>query len=184
MKIIVIVGLPGAGKDTAAGFLREKGIPFLTFSSVIKDEIKQRGIMDSLENEEVVAKDLRKKFGRDIVAKRIAEKISNLKKDYVCLVGPRNIEELEYLKDFGEIILLVIEADKKIRFERMKRRGDSRDPKTFEEFEWRENKNLELGIDKVLKTKKYPKYVIQNNGTPEELKKHVEKIIRMILKPR
>jgi len=180
MKIIIVVGLPGAGKDTAAEFIKNEGIHYFAFSDVIKDEIRSRGMKDTLKNEEDIAKELRKSYGRDIIAQRTSEKIKNLQEDVTCLGGPRNIEELEYMKGFGEVILLVVEADERTRYERVKARGESRDPKTFEEFLWRQNKNYELGIGKVLKTKDFPKYVISNNGTPDELKAQVIKFLKTI----
>lgn len=180
-KIIVIIGLPGSGKDTIAGFLKEKGIPSYGLGDVVREEVRKRGLPITKENQEDVASDLRKKHGKDIVVRLLEEDIKKDPSETICVNGPRTIDELPHLETHGKIILIEVTASEKKRFERCRDRGNEWDPKTVEDLRHRDERNIkELGLDKVLATDKYPKYKIDNNGSLQELKEQVEEVLQQI----
>jgi len=174
MKIICLTGTPGAGKGEISKILKEKNIPVIVMSDVPREEVRKRGLEMNIKNLDTVALDLRKKFGRDVVAKRVAEKLKEIKSDIVCVDGFRNVEELDIIKAVGDIKIITVDAPRDVRFERLVKRGHDRDPKNIEEFEWREQKQKEIGLDKVLTMGDYR---IENNDSLDELKIKVERLL-------
>jgi dephospho-CoA kinase len=181
-KIIIITGLPGAGKTLVSGILQELGLPAYKFSDALRKEIKRMGLEDTVRNEELVAEELREKYGQDVLAQRAADEIKDFRGDTIILDGARSIEEIQFLNDFGEVIILLVEADEKTRFARIRKRNSERDAKNIEDFKWREERNLRvLGLDKILATTDYPKYTIPNNGSIEDLKKRVRSFCKKFM---
>ena len=177
MKIICLVGMPGTGKGEVGKILEQEKIPIVVMSSVVREEVKKRNLALNIKNLDNVAVDLRKKFGKDVVAKRVAEKVKKIKSDLVCVDGVPNIEEIYLLKNAGDVVIVSVNAPEKTRFERLTKRGESRDPKNFEEFKWREQKQINFGIGKVIESADYE---IVNNGSVENLRKKVMKILAYI----
>ena len=182
MKIIVVTGLPGSGKSEVCNTLSSR-IPVVKIGKAIKDEVKKRGMRLTIETSEMMARKLREELGLDAPVKLIKDKLEEFskKEDLIVVDGLRNIEEVDYLKQFGEIIILVAEAPKEIRLKRLLGRGDERDPSNDEQFKQRERGELERGLDKLMKTDKYPRHVIENKGTIKELKEKVEKLFNKII---
>ncbi|NCB45169.1 MAG: hypothetical protein EOM59_21480 [Clostridia bacterium] len=80
------------------------------------------------------------------------------------------------LKNLPNFFILAVDADSKLRYERMKARneneGDS--SKTYEDFLKDENAEADRQIPGVIKT---ADFLIENNGTLEELHRQIDKII-------
>lgn len=128
--IIGIAGTIGSGKDEIAKFLSSYfNLPIVRLSDIIKIFLPGKNFdrkkLQDLGNE------LRKNFGNDILV-RIA---TFFYKDNVIIDGLRNVGEIEYLrKNFKNFLLIGVDADLQIRFERIKERAREDDPKTLEEF--------------------------------------------------
>jgi len=83
------------------------------------------------------------------------------------------------LKNIGGI-LLAIDADQKLRYQRILLRGSSKDMVTFEEFadqEKREKESDDPNKQNLLACKKAADYLIKNNGSMEELHREIEKLL-------
>ena len=172
--LLVVLGLPGCGKDTVALILKERGIPVYGLGDVVRNEVRNRDLPITKEIQEAVAKEMRVKHGKDIFARLLGEELEKERARVICVNGPRTLDELQYLERHGRIVTLEVLADEQKRFERCKRRGNRWDPKTIADLRTREKSNLEqLGLAGLLKTDKYPRYVIDNNGTKAELKEKV-----------
>lgn len=179
--ILVVVGLPGSGKSEVSDYIRSKGIPMFRTGDVIREEVVNRGMELTIKNQEAISKKLREEEGMDAPARRTGEKIKAADSGLICVEGPRDMHEISYLAGLGRLVLLVVDAPDELRFERLKNRGGSRDPKTREEFEWRDRSERERGQGEVLATEKYPKHVIENTGSREELRRKVDKVLKKLL---
>ena len=122
---------------------------------------------------------MREKFGNGILAKRINEKISQLKKqgkkDFV-VDSIRNTGEIKELRKNKDFTLVAVHTDAKIRFQRLLRRGRVGDAQTFEEFlehEKKENNDKGSGqqLDKCIEM---ADKVINSNGTVEEANNDID----------
>jgi dephospho-CoA kinase len=185
-RIIIVVGSIGSGKSEASGYIKSKGIPMFRTGDVIRGEVIRRGLTLNPKNSEMIARRYREEKGMDIAARMVWEQIRKLspkKYPIVCVEGPRDMYEISYLAGHADIVMLVIDAPLVLRFRRAKhRKGSHLEPKTrdandFKEFKWRDDSENERGQKDVINTKKYPRFVIDNSGTKQELHENIDDII-------
>jgi dephospho-CoA kinase len=177
-KIIVVTGLPGSGKSEVSGEIKKNRIPTFISGNIIKEEVAKRGLDLTLESEEFVARELRKQYGPDAPIKLLEHKITDSKASILCVDGPRNIQEVQLLETFGEVYLIIVESTKRLRYQRLRKRGGPRDPEGWKHFMWRDRKELERGMKSLIKTKRFRKYIIKNTGTLPKLKSQVSRILK------
>lgn len=182
-KIIIgLVGQIACGKEAAKKYIAQKyNTKDCRFSTPLRDVVKRLDIPESRENLQKISTILRAGFGEDLLAKVIALDASKLDSDIVVIDGVRRMADIKYLKDLPNFYLIKVDADPKIRYERMKSRnentGDSE--KTFEQFIADQNNEADREIPVVMD---FAKIGINNNGTLEELYSQTDKIIADILK--
>jgi dephospho-CoA kinase len=140
--IIGITGTDGAGKGTVVAYLvKEKGFTHYSARALIIEEIEKRGVAENRENMRLVANDLRRAHGNDFVVAFSLQKAEKEGKRNIVIESIRTVGEATTLKEHGGI-LLCVDADRRIRFERISRRGSSSDHVTFEEFVLLEEKEM------------------------------------------
>ena len=183
--IIGVTGALCAGSDTFGEILsKEKGFIWLAYSDILRDEARKRGIELTRKNLQDLGDEMRKKFGLGILSEKLIENME-VEKSYV--VGNiRNPGEVDVLrKKFGKNFVLVrIEASKEIRFERLMKRRREKDPETFEEFKKVEERDFgknekEFG-QKHFDVFAMADFVVQNNGSFEELKENIFEFLKKI----
>jgi len=130
-KVLVLTGLPGSGKSVASEIAKSMNIPIIIMGNVIRRETAERGLEPNSRNIGMVAMDLRKKFGDDVVLQRIWPIISEeLKHNNLVLIdGMRSIAEknaLVQLMGFEPEILAIL-ASEDIRNSRLIERKRSDD---------------------------------------------------------
>lgn len=121
--IIGVTGPFGSGKSTAAKFFESKGFSKITLSFFLEEEARKRGVkritrkvLQDLGNE------LRGKYGKGILIKKTFQYLKENKIDRAVIDGIRNFGELEELnKGSKKFILVAILANRRIRFERLKK---------------------------------------------------------------
>jgi dephospho-CoA kinase len=130
----------------------------------------------------LVANDLRNIFGPSYVADKLFERA--LISDSNCVIESlRTPGEIESLKSKGNFYLLAIDADPRIRFDRIIGRSTSTDNIDFEKFLTDEKREMESNDPNKQNLKKcieMADFVINNNGSIEDLNKEVEKILNII----
>jgi len=180
-KIIFgLVGLFACGKETTKKYLVEKyNAKDCKFSSILRDAMVRTAIPITRENLQKFSTILRVNFGEDLLAKAIANDASKLDADIVVIDGVRRPTDIEHLTKLANFFLIKIEADPKIRYERLVKRNenDGDDKKTYEQFLKDHESEADSLIPVVMETAKYS---INNNGTLEELYKQVDEIIKKI----
>ena len=130
-KVLVLTGLPGSGKSVASEIAKSMNIPIIIMGNVIRRETAERGLEPNSRNIGMVAMDLRKKFGDDVVLQRIWPIISEeLKHNNLVLIdGMRSIAEKNALVELMgfEPEILAILASEDIRNSRLIERKRSDD---------------------------------------------------------
>lgn len=180
VKIISITGMPGAGKKIVRTELEKKGIPVVVMRHVVENKMRERGIEVNNRNLRDFATELRKRHGMDIVARECVPLIQEKNSDMVILDGIRSYEEVEFLKrKYGnDFYLIAIHSSSSTRFNRLRNRGKEWDMKNWEEFEWRDEKELSWGLGKSIAK---ADFMIVNEKGLKHVKKQTMKILKVIL---
>ncbi|MDO8269386.1 MAG: dephospho-CoA kinase [Candidatus Levybacteria bacterium] len=131
-SIIGLTGAFGSGKSTAASFFESKGYRKIYLSSFLENEAINRHLRITRKNLQDLGNEMREKYGAGILMRRALESLKDEQK--IVIDGLRNIGEIEELKKEKGCVLLAIVADKKVRFERLKKLK-RREKLTWELFE-------------------------------------------------
>ncbi len=165
MLAIAFTGLARSGKDTAADFLvKEHGFRKLALSEVLAEELRKRGKQDRKMGRSLLAEELRKKHGDDVLARRVLRKALKNNWQRVVFTGIHAIAEVRFFrKNCGRLFLVAVKAGAEKRFARRSKldaqsRGMffARDRHDLREFELR----------KVIAA---ADYTIENNSTINDL---------------
>ena len=178
--ILGITGTDGAGKGVVVEYLAEKkGFIHYAARQLWVDEINRRGLEVKRENMRIVANDLRRQHGNDFLVVAYIERMQKEGVRDAIIESIRAIAEAETLKKHGGI-LLAVDADKHLRYERIVGRASESDKVTFEEFVAHEA--LEMndpdpnGMQKE-KVMQMADYTIVNNGTLDEFHTEIETVL-------
>ncbi len=175
-KLWGVMGKMGAGKDVVTDYLQELGWQEIGMGDIIREVAEERGITPARDNLDAIQNEYTEKYGRGFLSKMVIERIE--KSDYknIAVNGlrrPEDVDELE--KAYDNIFFVGVDADPKIRFERMRSRGRVGDPKTYEDFlEMDMNQEKIFRIDETFGK---ADYILHNNGSIDELKKKVDELL-------
>jgi len=178
-RIIATAGLPGAGKGLFSEVASLFGIPVFVCGDVIREETRRRGMPLTLSNTGAVMLRIREEDGPAVISKRLIPKIDAFECEAVVVEGVRNLEEIEELRrHYGNVTLIGIHASPQTRFERLARRGREDDPTTWEEFESRDRRELNVGLGKTIAL---ADEMAINEGTIDEFQSVARAIIQWVL---
>ena len=109
MKVVSIVGMPGAGKSEVARVFEENGFIRVRFGDVTDEEIARRGLELNEGNERYIRELLRKEHGMSAYARLNLPRIDTaLKRSDVVIDGLYSWEEYTFLKTYyGENLCVV-----------------------------------------------------------------------------
>jgi dephospho-CoA kinase len=179
----IILGFTGqlaCGKGTVASYMTEKyGASNYRFSTVLRDVLQRLYIPHNRANMQDLSTILRQRFGEDLLAKVMAEDVRNDQQAVIAVEGIRRMADIVHLRTIPEFKLIAIEADEKIRYQRLISRGENPDDasKTWEEFLHDHLAETELSIPEVMAT---ADFVINNNGTVDDLHQQIDSIITQL----
>lgn len=179
--IIGLVGKNGAGKGEAAKALQETGFRYYSLSDVLRDELKKRSLEITRKNLTDLANELRAQKGPGCLALMITKK---LEPDIHYVVDSiRHPAEVEMLRNQNHFYLLSIEAEPKVRFERIRLRSREQDTLSYEAFVAQEAKEAagKKPTDQQLnQTLEIADARLENNGTLEELKQRLREVMQVL----
>jgi dephospho-CoA kinase len=168
--VLVLVGMPGAGKSTLVDYLATKNIPSVYFGGITVNEVKRRGLEVNEVNEKMVREELRANEGTGVMAKRIIPEVDALfmQHDLVVADGLYSWTEYKIFKEhFGEnAVIIAVAAPRAVRHARIAKRPIR--PATEEQVtarEYAEIENIEKGgpianADYTLSNSKQPQDLI------------------------
>jgi dephospho-CoA kinase len=186
MKVVGLTGTICSGKETVKEIIKKKvNCYYVTISDIIRAEVeKKKGVLDRKILQDM-GNEMRKNYGNHILA-MLAIEYLNRDKEMIVIDGIRNPGEVDYLrKKFGNNFkLIAVDAAPEIRFERILKRGQKSDPKTWEEFvvmdERDKGKNEPEYGQQVGKCIQTADFVVMNDGTLEELENKLNEVIKNI----
>lgn len=172
MVIVGITGTLGAGKGTLVNYLiTEQGFVHYSAREFIVGEITRRGLEVNRDSMTSVANDLRAKHSPAYVIEELYRQAFKSGNNAV-IESIRTPGEIEFLKKQGNFILVAVDADPQIRYNRIILRASETDHVSFETFknnEKREFTTTDPNKQNLGKCIALADIVLNNNGTVEEL---------------
>ncbi len=184
MYIIGAVGRNGSGKDELVEYLnRRYNIPIVSIGDIAREIASDEGIKPTRENLHKISEKYFAQFGKDFFIKKAIEKIDRMDSEIIGITSIRTPVDVKVLKDhYGSNFLLIYVKveDPQIRFKRAKRRGEARDPDSFEEFLKQEKEEEELF--NISDTISEADITVDNSSRIEDFYQEIEtKIVEMRL---
>lgn len=178
--IVGITGSFGAGKGAVADYLvKNKGFHHLSARALITEEVKRRGLEVDRDTLTEVANDMRAEGGPTYIYKQLINTAKDLDGD-VVIESIRAVAEVKHTKENGGIVMGV-DAEPLLRYERAVSRGSETDHVSYEK--WRQQELAEMNTDDPTKQNVFgalelSDYMIENNGTLEELHQKVDDFLQ------
>lgn len=145
MRILLIAGMPGAGKEELLNVARSMGIPFLRMGDLVREfHARIGGDMPVGQ----FANSQREELGRNVWARRAIERMSG---DLYLVDGCRSMDEVEAYRSLSDdVVIIGIHAPRATRYERLVRRGRDDAPHDMGEFDARDRREMGWGLSDVI----------------------------------
>ncbi len=180
MIIIGITGTIGAGKGTIVDYLvKNKGFKHFSVRDYISEEIKRRNMPLNRDSMVLVANDLREKNSPSFIVDELC-KLAQLSGQNCIIESIRTPGEVESMRKHKQFILFAVDAEPKLRYDRILLRGSETDHISYETFlenEAREmnssdpnKQNLKTCISKA-------DYLFLNNDDIASLNTKIEQVL-------
>ena len=180
--IVGLTGTNGAGKTEISEYLKSRSFEYHSLSDEIREEIRRTDREITREVLIEVGNDLRERFGPGILAERILPK---LERDHNYVIDSiRNPFEVEVLKRRKDFILLAVDADQTLRFERSRKRARENAAQTIEQFSDEEKRELESenpASQQLQATRRKADLIVTNNGTLDDLHRRLDELLSPLM---
>lgn len=180
-KIILgIVGEIAAGKTTISDYLKKKyKARSFRFSDMLRDVLNRLYLKETRENMQKLSTVLRQNFGEDIMSKVILHDVQNSKSKFIITEGIRRPSDAVWLKELSNFHIITVKTDMRLCYERLIRRAENLDDKnkTWLEFQKESKKETEQKIREIAKQ---ADFIVDNNGSFEQLYKQIDEIMNKI----
>lgn len=178
-NILAIVGMAGSGKSEVIQFAKEKGFPCIRFGEETDRGLMEAGLPLTEENERVYREKLRKELGMAAYAIKAKPFIDEVlaQGNVVFLDGLYTWEEYLYLREtYRDLLLIAIVANRANRYDHLKKRSTRPlMPKESYERDVAEIEHLNKAPAIAIAD-----YVIENNGTLDELKEKTDALLQRL----
>ncbi|OGG40862.1 hypothetical protein A2118_00520 [Candidatus Kaiserbacteria bacterium GWA2_50_9] len=176
--IVSVTGTNGAGKGAVVEYLVQRGFKHYWVREFLVEEIHRRELPVDRSSMREVANDLRKQHGPSYVIETL---YARAKADggNALIESVRVLGEANFLKGHGAP-LIAVDADRKLCYERVVARSsetDKADYDTWVKEEEREWANTDAWDMDVVGVMKLADFILQNNGTLEELHAQIDGVL-------
>jgi dCMP deaminase len=182
-----VAGLNASGKTECVEALAARGFYPASLSEVIREELRGEGLEPTRERMIERGRALRQRFGPAILAERALSRLPSDRNHVIDSI--RHPAEVEAFRGAGDFVLIWIEAEVRVRYERLRRRGRIGEDISFEEFEEVQARELASGDpagQQLLAVRGLADEVIENNAGLEELRARLEGVLErhLFFRPR
>ncbi|KYK27889.1 MAG: hypothetical protein AYK23_02040 [Candidatus Proteinoplasmatales archaeon SG8-5] len=148
MVTVVIVGMPGAGKDVLVSVAAELGFEHVRMGDVVREFASSAGLPSDDKSVGGFANGERIREGADIWAVRTLGKMPS---GNVIIDGSRSLAEIaHFMQNLDDVVVVGIDAPEEARYKRLGARGREDDPRDWDEFVARDKREESWGIRKAL----------------------------------
>ncbi|RLD44182.1 MAG: hypothetical protein DRI86_08155 [Bacteroidetes bacterium] len=184
MVVIGITGTLGAGKGTIVEYLKANyNFSHYSVRDYLIEEINKQGLKVDRDSMTMVANNLRANHSPSYITDQLYLKAIKAKKN--CIIESiRTPGEIISLKEKTSFYLFAVDADPKLRYERISLRKsdtDSIDYQTFLDNEAREMNTSNPNKQNLSKCISMADFVFNNDGDIESLNREIKKILTNIL---
>jgi dephospho-CoA kinase len=187
MITIGITGTICAGKGAVVDYFKQKGFIHYSVRAFLAEEVKRRGLALNRDNTTIVANDLRTQHYHSYIIETIfkqAQAATAATAPGCIIESVRALGEVDFLKSQPHTVLLAVDADPKIRYNRAVSRKSELDHVTFEKFISDEEREISPDPTKgnLLGCMKRADFTLVNDGSLEALHAQIDAILPAILK--
>ncbi len=182
--VIGLLGEPGGGKGAVVDLLRDimgpDNVRRCSSSEVLRAALLLWNLPSTRENFQKLAPAMEKVFGTGALSHAMRKLLEEADVPIVIFDGVRWETDVELIRSFPKNCLLYVTTSPKIRFERMKLRGEKEgeDTMSFEQFLREEAAGTEAHIPRIgVKAD----HTIRNDGTREELEAQTHEFYKKFL---
>lgn len=144
MRIILVTGMPGAGKEELLTVARGMGLPFLRMGDLVREGYASSGAEARGMTVGQYANSEREEHGRGIWALRASERMEG---NVFLVDGCRSMDEVRAYRGLGQdIVVLAVLASPSQRYDRLVARARDDAPRSIEEFEARDARETGWGL--------------------------------------
>ena len=180
----IVFGLTGknaSGKGTVAEILKKKNFTYHSLSDSLRDELKSLKKEETRENLIDIGNELREKGGPGVLADKLMPKL-NFENNHIVdsIRNPLEVISLRKETLLRRFFLISVDANSRLRYDRLCSRGRIGDTDSWEKFveqEKKEENNDDPNKQQLSRTMEMADYSIDNSGTLEELEAQVNRII-------
>ena len=180
----IVFGLTGknaSGKGTVAEILKKKNFTYHSLSDSLRDELKSLKKEETRENLIDIGNELREKGGPGVLADKLIPKLNFENNHRVDSIrNPLEVISLRKETLLRRFFLISVDANSRLRYDRLCSRGRIGDTDSWEKFveqEKKEENNDDPNKQQLSRTMQMADYNIDNSGTLQELEAQVNKII-------
>ncbi len=180
----MLVGLTGrnaAGKTTIVEWFHNLGFGAGSCSNSIRVWLTEQGLDETRQNLIQGGRTLREQGGAGVLAEMLLAQIA-VDENYV-IDSVRTPAEVEALQERPDFLLLEVQAEREVRWQRLLTRGRTGDAENFEQFVAQEQAELEAADSSgqaLNATAEMADIIIDNNGTLDELYKSLEELMEIL----
>ncbi len=180
-KVIIFVGMSGAGKSVCVEHLKKKSVPSVYFGEIVINEVLERKLELNENNQKTIREEIRDREGKGALALRILSQIEKYFEQgyrYVVVDGLYSWTEYKIFKESFEdraIIIAVVEP-RSIRHQRIANRAyRSFDEKEATQRDYDEIEGIEKGGPIA-----NADYYLANHSNVADLTKDLDKLIKTL----
>ena len=179
MKLIIVTGMPGAGKSGVAQTFNDAGFPVIVMGDIIRNETRRRGLEPNPENTKNVMLELREKGGPGAVASFCVDELKKIDSEFVIVEGCRSISEIDVFDDCAEsVVTICVHASPKERYRRLRERNREDAPPSWEVFRERDLREIKVGLGGVIALSDI---MIVNEGSLAEFQEMSRKLVKRLM---
>jgi dCMP deaminase len=176
--IIGVTGSYGAGKDSVADILQGMNFSHVSFSDLLREELKRRKQKITRDRLIAVGNELRSKNGPAVLAKIALEKVED--GENFVFTSIRNPYEVELLNKRDDFVMVKVTAPDAVRLKRLVARNREEDPKTVKQLREKEAKenSSDPNAQQLQTVARMARITLVNDSTLEKLETKVVKLVK------
>ena len=179
MRVIGVAGQNGSGKDEVINHLNSRyHVPSLSTGDIVREIASREGVEPTRTNLQDISERYFHEFGEGHFIRLIADRIRKNGWEISGITGIRSPEDIAELRDaFGKdfVLVNVYVSDPYVRYIRSRKRGEERDPDSYERFIRQDKAEEELFHIKDAAL--LADYSLSNDGTLDDLHRAIDRLI-------